>query len=47
MLVMISAADMYRFGQLAGLLRRIENFVVEDRKVESQSQANGVGGLHF
>ena len=37
----------YRFGQLTGLLGGIENFVVEDRKVEGQAQPDGVGGLHL
>ena len=37
----------HRFGQLAGLLWWVENFVKEDREVEGQAQPNGVGGLHL
>lgn len=37
----------YRLGQFAGLLRRVEDLVVENGEVESQAQADGVGGLHL
>ena len=37
----------YRFCQLASLFGRIENFIVEDRKIERESQPNWVGRLHF
>lgn len=30
-------------GQMAGLVRRVENLVVEDREVEGKAQADGVG----
>ncbi len=33
-------------GKLAGLLGRILDLVVEDRKVECQAQADGMGGRH-
>merc|ERR1719228_2271997 len=36
-----------RFCQLAGLVWRVENFIVEDREIECQTEADGVGGLHF
>lgn len=31
------------FGEVAGLIRRVENLVVEDGEVQSQTQADGVG----
>ena len=37
----------YRFCQLASLFGRIENFIVEDRKIERESQPNWMGRLHF
>lgn len=33
-------------GQRAGLLRRVEDFVVEDGEVEGQAQSDGVCWLH-
>lgn len=33
-------------GQGAGLLRGVEDFIVEDREVECQAQPDGVRGLH-
>lgn len=33
-------------GQGAGLVRRVEDLVVEDREVEGQAQPDGVRGLH-
>ncbi len=37
----------YLLGQLARLLWRVEDLVVEDGEVERQSQADGVRGLHL
>lgn len=37
----------YRFGQLAGLVRRVENLIEEDGEVEGQTQTDGVCGLHL
>jgi hypothetical protein len=37
----------YLFCELACFGGVIENFVVEDGKVESESESNGVGGLEF
>lgn len=37
----------YGLCQSAGLFRRVEDLVVEDREVESQAQADGVRGLHL
>ena len=35
------------FGQWAGLLRRVEDLVVEHGEVEGQAQADGVCGIHL
>lgn len=35
-----------RLGKVAGLLGRVENLIVEDREVESQTKPYGVRGLH-
>lgn len=37
----------YRLCQLAGLVRRVDDLVVEDREVESEAQADGMCRLHF
>ena len=37
----------YLFGQLTRLVRAVEDLVVEHGEVESQTQSDGVGGLHF
>lgn len=37
---------MHLLGQRARLLWRVEDFIVEDREVESQAQPNGVCRLH-
>ena len=33
-----------KLGQMASLVRRVEDFVVEDREVEGQPKTDGVGG---
>ena len=33
-----------KLGEVAGLVGGVENFVVEDREVEGQAKADGVGG---
>lgn len=35
-----------RLGKVAGLLGRVQDLVVEDREVESQTKPDGVCGLH-
>ena len=37
----------YRFSQLARLLGRVENFVVEDREIQGEPEPDRVGGLHL
>ena len=37
----------YLLGQLASLLGRVQDLVVEHREVEGQTQPDGVGGLHL
>ena len=34
-------------GELAGLLWRVEDLVVEDGEVEREAEPDGVGGLHL
>ena len=36
-----------RLGKVAGLLGRVEDLIVEDREVKSQTKPYGVRGLHF
>lgn len=36
----------YRLGQAAGLVRIVEDFIVEDREVEGQTKTDGVRRLH-
>lgn len=35
-----------RLGEVAGLLGRVQNLIIEDGKVESQTKPDGVRGLH-
>lgn len=37
----------YRLSQAAGLFRIVEDFIVEDREVEGQTEPNGVCWLHL
>ena len=37
----------YLFGKLTRLVRAVEDLIVEHGEVESQTQSDGVGGLHF
>ena len=43
----IQKASANQLGQLTSLILRIEDFIEEDRIVESQSQSNGVSWLHL
>lgn len=36
----------YLFGQLASLIRRVEDLIVEDREVEGKAKTDGVRGRH-
>ena len=46
-MVFSAIMDSYGLSQAAGLFRRVEDLIVEDREVESQAQTNGVCGLHL
>lgn len=35
-----------RLGKVAGLLGRVQDLIVEDGEVESQTKSDGVRGLH-
>ena len=37
----------YSLGELASLLGRVEDLIVEDGEVERQTQADGMRGLHL
>lgn len=37
----------YRLGQLTGLLRWVDDLVVEDGEVKSEAEADGMSRLHF
>ena len=36
----------HRFGQLAGLLRRVEDLVVKDWEIQCEAQSDGMRWLH-
>ena len=35
------------FGELAGLVGTVEDFIVKDGEVEGEPQSDGMRGLHF
>ena len=41
------SGNTYSLGELASLLWRVEDLVVEDGEVEGEAQPDGVGGLHL